>query len=206
MGPMLMGAAAEPAPGTRVAPAHPLPKPTLGSPGKAQIPGRNHPDGESFYFLSIFVFSRAGLDYSFQQHKVLERLSSQRSVFSALGATFLCTRKRLFSPVCHHAQTWLVTPGTVAAAWPAGGRQGPAGPSSPAAHQPSPGAAFMEDVEAFCSRALRSNWILPGKKPQLSSATSTTLRCSTGWGPSAAASAPAAPSLFTHCKALANGG
>ena len=116
--------ATEPAPGAKGAPAHPLPKPLLGSPGRTPTPGRNHPDGESFYFLSIFVFSRAGLDYSFQQHKVLERLSSQRSIFSALGATFLCTGKRLFSPPSHHAETWRVTPGTVVAAWPVGGQRG----------------------------------------------------------------------------------
>lgn len=95
--------ATELAPGAKAAPEHPLPKPLLGSLGRASTPGRNHPDGESFYFLSIFVFSRAGLDYFFQQHKVLERLSSQRSIFFALGATFLCTGKQLFFslfPLC----------------------------------------------------------------------------------------------------------
>lgn len=147
-------------------------KPPLGSPGRAPTPGMSQPDGESFYFPSIFVFPGAGLDYSFQQHEVPEMLSSQRSIFSALGATSPCVGKQLFfPPPSHPAVARQVTPGTVATT--------------------SPAAVLMEGVEAFRPRPLKSNGgnISVGKKPQRGSSIGVTSRCSAGWGPSAAASA-----------------
>lgn len=113
------GTAAEQGPRAKASP-----KTTTGVPREGPNPREKSSDRESFHFLSLFAFSRARLDYSFQQHKVLERLSSQRSIFSALGAMCLCRGKWLSSLPSHCAETWWVAPGAVAAALPEGGWQG----------------------------------------------------------------------------------
>lgn len=100
------------------------PKTTTGVPREGPNPREKSLDRESFYFLSVFAFSRARLDYSFQQHKVLVRLSSQRSIFSALGQCVCAEGSGFFSFPIHCAETWWVTPGAVAAAVPEGGWQG----------------------------------------------------------------------------------